>query len=186
GRIAEAVRLAERAAVLDPAPIRRGIAAWLRILDDRTDEALPLLRQAVADAGGRLKVIAAVIVREEARRGNWDAAEQAGLEHFDREYVTQLFRALRAGDPSMAPRPIDAEQWMWLGYPDSAVAVYDVGPDEIFQLDLYRVWLPVFDPIRDRPEIQAFLRNAGLEGAQLQRTPRSEGDTAGGGGSGPP
>jgi len=183
GRTAEAVRLAERAAALDPAPIRRGIAAWLRVADGRTDEALPLLRQAVADAGGRLPVIASVIVREEARLGNFDAAERAGLEHFDRDYVEQLFRALRADDPSIARRPLDAEQWMWFGYPDSAVAVYDVDPDEIFQLDLYRVWLPVFDPIRDRPELQAFLRNAGLEGAKPQRTPRS-GDGGGGAGEG--
>lgn len=38
---------------------------------------------------------------------------------------------------------------------------------------LYRLWLQIFDPIRERPEIQRFLRNAGLEGAAPQRTPRS-------------
>ena len=174
GRAASAVRLAERAAELDPAPVRRGMLGWMLVIDGRTEEALPILREAIRDAGGRLPLIASILVREEIRRGNLDVAEAAARENFDAEYVDTLFEALRADDPTLLPGPLDAEQWMWFGEPDSAAAAYDMSPDEFVPLDVYRVWIPAFDPIRDRPEFQRFLRMANLEGATLQRTAATE------------
>ncbi|MGD8496467.1 MAG: tetratricopeptide repeat protein, partial [Gemmatimonadales bacterium] len=50
GRVAAAAKVARRAAGLDPAPIRRGMYAWALIVDDRSDEGVPLLEQAVRDA----------------------------------------------------------------------------------------------------------------------------------------
>ncbi|MFW6083944.1 MAG: tetratricopeptide repeat protein, partial [Gemmatimonadota bacterium] len=174
GRVATAVRLAARAAELDPAPVRRGTFGWMLVVDRRTEEALPVLREAVRDAGGRLPLVASTLVREELRRDNLDEAEAAARGNFDSEYVDLLFRALRANDPSLAPGPLDAEQWMWFGRHDSAAAEFARLSEASVPLDIYRIWHPVFDPIRDRPEMRAFLRSVNLGDAELRRTPRSE------------
>jgi len=174
GRIADAVTAARRAAGLDPAPVRRGMYGWMLIVDDRPDEALPILEQAVADADGRLPIIASLIVREHMRFGRIDEAERAARETGDLFYPSSFFDAVRRGRPELAGGPLGPEEWMWFGEPDSAAAAFRERATQVFGLDVYRVWLPVIDPIRDRPGVREFLRRANLADATVQRTPRSE------------
>jgi TolB-like protein/predicted secreted protein len=174
GRIADAVTAARRAAGLDPAPVRRGMYGWMLVVDDRPDEALPILEQAVADADGRLPIIASVIVREHMRAGRVDEAARVARETESPWYTPAFFDAIRSGRPDRAGIRLDPEEWMWFGRPDSAEAALERQSKGVFALDVYAIWLPILDPIRDTPGAREFLRRANLADATLQRTPRSE------------
>lgn len=174
GRIADAVTAARRAAGLDPAPVRRGMYGWMLVVDDRPDEALPILEQAVADADGRLPIIASVIVREHMRAGHVDEAARVARETESPWYTPAFFDAIRSGRPDQAGVRLDPEEWMWFGRPDSAEAALKRQSKGVFGLDVYAIWLPILDPIRDTPGAREFLQRANLADATLQRTPRSE------------
>jgi hypothetical protein len=161
----------ERAAALDPAPVRRAMYGWFLTVDDRSDEGLPLVERAVGDAGGRLPILESLVVREHVRLGQSDRAEARAREYFGDAYATNLMAAVRAGDPTMLAGRPDPEQWMWFGLPDSAAAEIAAIAERALPLDVYRIWLPVFDPIRETPEVQQFLRATNLEEAELHRTP---------------
>jgi len=190
GRIAEAVRVADRTALLDPAPVRYfvlGSALWC---DDRTAQAQQAFEAGIERGGGeRVGGLWTVLVQLSYAAGKYGEAEEYLREAAlsggtDADSLVETFRRRRneierAGaailpDPFPQLRPMD---WLAGGVPDSAAAAlatqgYNYGMGlEVSRL--YQICRPEYDVVRSEPTLQAYLRERGLDGT-LSRTPPSE------------
>ena len=173
GRIAEALRTAERALALDRAPIKILIYANKLTADDRNDEAIEQLEQALAlDQENAVPQV----------RDSWFYANLAAgryekmFEHAPpalTEAKQEILTGLRSGDLSQVPRDLlSPELWQMVGEPDRAAALLVTEFTEDTGLDEGYIWNPIFDPIRDHPAYLEALRIGILEGRTPQRTPR--------------
>ena len=195
GRIAEAVRSTDRAAVLDPAPIRLFQVGFSLELDDRLEEAADVYRLAMErdPAAGHTanwrrgyRVLARLGNIEEARRVamirdtaisespwpavRWDSAISA-LAEANFELVPDgnwLDRDRRLGLP--------ADFLVAMGRPEDAVTEYleNTWYSNRRLKQPREVWLPGLDSIRSDPRIQAYMDSVGIADAVLQRTPVEE------------
>ncbi|MGD8496531.1 MAG: tetratricopeptide repeat protein [Gemmatimonadales bacterium] len=184
GRVGRGVQEIDRAAVLDPAPIRFYILGNALQLDDREAEAMeayelgirldpenhlwPLRRNlgGIHLAAGRY---------DEARRYYGDdpnARRRAAM----LQKVDIMERGTFATLPDSARWLVGPVNWMRLGEPDSAAAALVAFPPETgLEISFnYIVWYPVFDDLRSRPDVRAAMREHGLANLTLQRTPASE------------
>ncbi len=186
GRAAEAVRAADRAAVLDPAAIRFSMLGTTLNGDGRLDEAIEAYEQAalLSDRSGTTSALA----RRYMSAGRWDEAVDVldrwnranpGSEDIfvgDRAQIAEVVEGLRQGTLA---RPVDqlvnkSVQWLWLGQPDSAVAQL-LADSENFPfgrtLEMRRYGT---ESVQRDPRIIAFLEERGLPGVQFERTPVAE------------
>ncbi len=175
GREAEALKSYGRAVALDPAPIRRGLYGFSLFMNDRPEEAVPILRQALSDSGD-LPIISDLLVAVLLAIGEYESAAQFLIEAgYDAAKVHDLKQALEAGDAGLLSDETRARlsptEWMLLGQPDRAaealtleMPLFDVGDWHRFD--------PRLDPIQDTPEMRDYLRRSNLEGVQVQRAPR--------------
>ncbi len=178
GRQADALRSYERSVALDPAPVRRALVGNSLFLNDRPEEAVPILRQALTDSG-YLPLIGGWLVDALDYLGEYEESARLRIGGgWDPELVQNLTRALEARDASLlsaeARARLTPPYWMMLGEPDSAAAAlmaplapYDHAGD-------YYTFDPRLEPLMDSPQMQDLLRRMNLEGVQVQRTPKPE------------
>ncbi|HSM09354.1 MAG TPA: tetratricopeptide repeat protein [Gemmatimonadota bacterium] len=190
GRVAEGVRAADRAAALDPAPVRFNVlGAGLRC-DDRYDEAeRAYLRGIRLDPDESLSGIRRNYFwllyteqrYEEALERMLSLRDDATDVERVRTEARQFFDWLRQGTlsaiPDTARNDLLAEDWIRLGYPDSA-AVRLVSPTTrgLAITRLYQLCDPTFDEVRQLPIVQEYLRNRDLDGV-IHRTPVDQRET---------
>jgi TolB-like protein/Flp pilus assembly protein TadD len=181
GRQADALRSYERAVALDPAPVRRALMGMSLFLNDRAQEALPILRKAFVDSD-HLPIIGGWLVDVLDFLGEYEESAQLRIGGgFDPEEVQNLTQALRAGDAELLPETVRAAltpvQWMLFDEPDRAAEALAKPVSPYEQGSHYYHWAPDLDAVRDSPQMQDMLRRLNLEGVQLQRTPPSEAPT---------
>ncbi len=173
GRGAESVRTAERALALDRAPIRLLMYSSALAADDRLDEGIDVLAEAIAlDTEGQIPQAAEVWYFLNLEAGNYDVM----FDHGDEELLEArdaIVRGLESGDLGAVPEDgLDPTLWMIVGRPDSAAAVLlgDISEDP--NQNNSWIWDAIFDPIRDEPAYLEALEHLNLVGATPQRTPR--------------
>jgi len=195
GRLAESVRAADRAAALDPAAIRAEALGFALVLDDRANEAVEVVRQALerAPEASRTRALGNYAFRaldaglaeefvesflEAARREDSWFGDQSP-EWLNRRHVERYARAIVSGD--LASLPIEAREdlwpqdWMRFGERDSAVVALVRYLEEAAPFGrVADVWYPRLDPVRSDPRVQAALAERGLAGVEVQRTPPNE------------
>lgn len=203
GRIAESVRVADRAAALDPALIRIAVLADALRIDDRMPEALEVYRLGLA----RDADVSLPFLWENAAEAHMLAGQtRQAIEMWDR-LVSVAFPPLGlaaaptradmkaymsgvvSGDLAQIPPDMKKRMWpahwMLVGVPDSAIAYLTLYSnaagnrsrpviDDSSLPWLQNIWLPVFDSIRSDPRIQSLLKTSGLAGVQVRRTPPAE------------
>ncbi|TFG61698.1 MAG: tetratricopeptide repeat protein, partial [Gemmatimonadales bacterium] len=203
GRIAESVRVADRAAALDQALIRIVVLADALRIDDRLPEALEVYRLGLA----RDADVSLPFLWESAAEANMLAGQtRQAIEMWDR-LVSVAFPPLGlataptradmeaymsgvvSGDLAQIPQDMKKgmwpAHWMMVGVPDSAIAYLTLYSnaagnrshpviDDSSLPWLQNIWLPVFDSIRSDPRIQSLLKTSGLAGVQVSRTPPAE------------
>ena len=185
GRASDAVRSAARATALDPAPIRLNILGWTLSLDDRYEEAIVAYERGILlDPDMDLENLRfnlgtlyfdnrrydetydvwATIpgVKEELDQGGWE------------EYVALLEGGSFDAFPDSLKATLSPEALLHLGEPDLAASQLANPPGGDWIGSLYRVWSPVFDPVRDHPALQAYMAAHSLAGVTPQRTPVDE------------
>jgi hypothetical protein len=181
GRQADALRSYERAVALDPAPVRRGLKGMSLFLNNRAQEALPVLRKAFVDSD-HLPIIGGWLVDVLDFLGEYEESAQLRIGGgFDPEEIQNLTRALRAGDAELlsetAMAALTPVQWMLFNEPDRAAETLTKHFSPFEQGASYYIMAPSLDPVRDTPQMEDLLRRMNLEGVQLQRTPPSEAPT---------
>jgi len=186
GRVAEAVRATDRAAVLDPAGIRFGMLSTALEMDDRLDEALEAERRAALISNSRRT--ARLSARRFMTAGLWEQAidivdkwnqahpDREDLFIGDRSQIADVVAGLRQGTLARPAEDFVAlpTQWIMLGQPDSAVAALLADAGEVPFGRTLEVWRRGNEPILSDPRVEAFFAERGLAGMQLQRTPVSE------------
>jgi len=184
GRIADAVRVAARGAALDPAPVRLNILGFALSADDRPSEAILAIERGISlDPEMNLESLRGNLGLLHYDAGRFDEAydawasvprAKAALD----KYWTEWVAALRAGTlgavPDTARQYLEPEDLIHLGEPERAANHLANPPQPHWIVTLYRSWSPIFDPIRDHPAVQEYLRDRGLEGVTVQRTSPSE------------
>jgi len=183
GRIDEAVVEANRAAALDPAPVRLSVLGNLLMLDDRYGEAERVIERGYDLDPEHLRGVYGGLQYEKGRydeaREIWGPPPDIPQEEFDArwaEWISWLRGGELAAVPDTARQYLNPIDFMRLGEPDSAAAVltragWGGGPTGLTVQNLYWLWLPTFDPIRSHPELRAYMTRLGLEGATVRRTP---------------
>jgi TolB-like protein/cytochrome c-type biogenesis protein CcmH/NrfG len=192
GRIADGVRAMDRAAALDPAPIRLAMLAFALLADDRLPEAIDAYELSAAlekspteraRTHSLLARTALVAGRDERAIEAYDAAWRENPEVAPiggpRARIDQVVRALRSGDLASAPADFDtdgmrASQWLMVGEPDRAIDRRIELSDEQPFGRVIEFWLPHFDAIRSEPRIERYLAERGLAGVEARRTPPEE------------
>lgn len=188
GRIAEAVRSTDRAAVLDPAPIRLYQIGLSLELDDRPEESAAVFQLAMdLDPNVRFETNWASGYHALARLGRTEEALRAAraLEarlHPDDPWPAarwdSVTNALAKTSFELVP---DSFHLYWgelvaMGRPDSAVVDY-LSRNWYTTAGLHEhrtIWQPEFDALRSDPRIRAYMEEVGLADAVVQRTPVAE------------
>ncbi|MGD8496805.1 MAG: tetratricopeptide repeat protein [Gemmatimonadales bacterium] len=184
GRTGEAVRSAARAAALDPAPIRMNMLAWALMTDDREAEAIQAYEKGISlDPDGKLGSLRGNLGMLHYDAGRYDeaydawASDPTNKQNLD-TYWSDWVAMMRAGTLDAVPdtaRPyLKPEDLIHLGAPNVAASALAHPPHPDWIGFIYRVWSPIFDPIRGHPAVQAYLRDRGLGGVTVQRTPPDE------------
>ena len=188
GRLDEAHASARRALALDRAPIRLNFAGIAATLNDRTDEGIDFLTEAVRTAGDPSSRWLYASNRRAAyiSAGDWAAYRTALVEdlaerqvYTGSERIGTLIREIEEAWPDEAPLSPDiaefiTEKWnhatgavMFLALGDRGRAL------EALEFHLDRphdfgtrsfLFRPVYDPLRDDPRFKAILARNGLEG----------------------
>ena len=197
GRIEEGVVAADRATVLDPAPVRFFVLGWALLMDDRADETLAVLQLAVerdtdgsradiwGDVGDRYLDAGLIDRAIEAYGKVADSGRALGYAQMlnqpppSGEEIAAYARGIAAGDLGRVPASMRAslvpEHWLMLGEPDSAIAsvlwISGLGPSGNVAWEL---WSPQFDSLRADPRLAAFMKERGLENERLRRTPPAQ------------
>jgi len=183
GRIDEGLAGARRAVRLEATPIRLLILSVAQRADDRYEEALESLEQAIAlDRAGYLDFLVEEFYTTSLALGNYDSADRHGLPDGRFAFAvtsTQheaLVAALRQQDGSLAPPELLEEPhligdlWQGLVSVDAVLSAIERDIERHPYEPLGRVWFPPLDPLRDHPRFQAALGRVNLEGAVPQRT----------------
>ncbi|HSM09351.1 MAG TPA: tetratricopeptide repeat protein [Gemmatimonadota bacterium] len=180
GRVGRAVGEVDRAAVLDPAPIRFYVLGNALQLDDREVEAIEAYDLGIRlDPENHLWALRRNLGRIHLHAGRYDEARRYyGDDPDDRRRAAMLQKVdiMQRGAfvalPDSARRFLDPVNWMQLGEPDSAAAALAAFPPDGLEISFnYIVWYPVFDGLRSRPVVRAAMREHGLANLALQRTP---------------
>jgi TolB-like protein/Flp pilus assembly protein TadD len=184
GRTGEAVRSAARAAALDPAPIRMNMLGWALMTDDRESEAIQAYEKGISlDPDGKLEAVRGNLGMLHYDAGRYDEAYDAwasdpsdkqNLDRFWSDWVAMLRNGTLAAVPDTARQHLKPEDLIHLGAPGVAASALAHPPHPDWIGFVYRVWSPIFDPIRDHPAMQEYLRARGLDGVTVQRTPADE------------
>jgi tetratricopeptide (TPR) repeat protein len=190
GRIAEAVRAADRAVALDPAPVRFSLLGAVLQCDGRSEEAeRAYLRGIRLDPDESFQNIRWNYVFMLYGEQRYEEALDRFIPLLDdtvdveraRTDARRRFGWLRQGTlsaiPDTAREDLAPEDWVHLGYPDSAAAhlaaTDSIGPAIA---RLYVLCYPMFDDVRQLPVVQEYLRNRGLDGV-MHRTPAGQRET---------
>ena len=89
------------------------------------------------------------------------------------EWTAWLREGTLEAFPDSARQLIQPEDMIRLGEPDRAARRL-ANPPVQFIGNLYRIWAPIFDQIRDHPLMQVYLEDHDLAGATVRRTPVDE------------
>lgn len=183
GRIVEGLAAARRAVRLEATPIRLLVLSVAQRADDRYEEALESLEQAIAlDRAGELDFLVEEFYITSLALGNYDSADRHGLPDGRSTFgVTPaqheaLVAALRQQDGSLAPTELLKEPhligdlWQGLVSTDAALSAIERDMERHPYEILGWLWFPPLDPLSDRPRFQAALRRVNLEDAVVQRT----------------
>jgi len=184
GRTGDAVRVAARAAALDPAPVRLNILGFALATDDRPSEAVLADERGISlDPELNLESLRGNLGLLHYDAGRFDEAHDAWVTvprvrpDLD-QYWSQWVAVLRGGSlsavPDTARRYLQPEDLIHLGEPEAAANRLANPPRPFWIMWLYRSWAPIFDPIRDHPAMREYLRDRGLDGVAVQRTPPDE------------
>jgi len=181
GRIGDAVESAARAAALDPAPIRMNMLGWALAADDRESEAIQAYEKGISlDPDGKLESLRGNLglLHYDAERYDEAYAAWAGVpggkEQLDQHWsgwVAMLRKGTLGAVPDTVRQYLKPEDLIHLGEPERAANALANPPHLNWVGFVYRVWSPIFDPIRGHPAVQEYLRDRGLEGATVHRTP---------------
>ena len=187
GRIADAVRSLGRAAALDPAPVRFNVLGFALASDDREEEAIQSLERGILldpeinliNLRGNLGLVHYDAQRYDMAYNVW-ATVPGASEDMDPTW-DDFVRLMEGGDleafsdefkESLAPGDM-----VHLGELDRAANRLSNPPGANWVGNVYRVWHPVFDSIRDLPAMQEYLAERGLADVTAQRTPPGERQT---------
>jgi len=183
GRVGRAVEEIDRAAVLDPAPIRLHILGTALQLDDREPEAIEAYELGIRlDPENHLwplrRNLGSIHLNagryEEARRYYGDDLNARRRAAMLRK-VDIMERGTFATLPDSARRLLGPVNWVQLGEPDSAAAALAAFPPDGLEISFnYIAWYPVFDDLRSRPDVRAAMREHGLANVTLERTSPAE------------
>ncbi|HSM09348.1 MAG TPA: tetratricopeptide repeat protein [Gemmatimonadota bacterium] len=184
GRAAEAVQSAARAAALDPAPIRMNMLGWNLATDGRESEAIQAFEKGISlDPDGKLGSLRSNLGLLHYDAERYDEAYDAwasipgARQELDQNWSGWI-AALRTGRLSAVPDSVrqylKPEDLIHLGEPEMAANALANPPHPDWIGFMYRVWSPFFDSIRGHPAVQGYLRDRGLEGVTVQRTPPAE------------
>jgi TolB-like protein/Tfp pilus assembly protein PilF len=191
GRIAEAVRALDRAAVLDGAPIRVEMLARALEVDSRLAEALEVYEVAVlrqADPAQRARII-----RLKARLHMTTGAFAAAIDAYDeadrvdpdgdpmfesREQIEEFVNGIAGGNSADVTADMRdemrASHWLMVGEQDSAVAEALERMDALPFGRVIEFRLPRHEPIRSDPRVQEWLAERGSAEVPEIRTPEAE------------
>jgi len=182
GRIDEAVVEANRAAALDPAPVRLNVLATLLTLDDRTVDAEGVYERGYADSDILRRGYGTLLYKQgrfaEAAE-MWDPPPDMSPEEFD-ALSSEWVSWMRGGEldalPDTVRQDLHALDFMLLGEPDSAAVALTrgggmAGPGGLTMQNLYWLWLPLLDPIRSHPAVRDYMERIDLGDATVRRTP---------------
>jgi len=152
--------------------------------DDRADEAIRAYNRGITlDPDGNLSSVRfnlGLLYYDEGRYDDaYDAwAEVPGKKEEMDQHWGEWTAVLRSGNLAAVPDSIrermDPETLIHFGELDAAANRLAHPPRPNWIQFVYRTWSPIFDPIRDRPAMQAFLRDRGLEDVTIRRTPPGE------------
>jgi TolB-like protein/Flp pilus assembly protein TadD len=186
GRIARAVHEMDRAALLDPAPIRIYQLGAALDADDREGEAAEAYELGIRlDPENHMWALRRNLGGLHFRAGRYEEARQYWADDDNAARRAQSLQkidwALR-GKPMAIPdsmRPyLNPMDWLSLEEPDSAAAALvsfgselNIGLKVLFN---YVVWSPGFDSLRSHPVVRAAMREHNLAGMTVQRTPPAE------------
>lgn len=191
GRIAEGVRAMDRAAVLDPAPIRFQMLAFALAVDGRDAAGIEAYHEAIErETDVALKREAMTrLSRHYLYDGQWEEAIRTIKEanRLDAEaepyigssaQVDTFVGAIREGAPERIPErardDMIAGHWMLVGQVDSAVAhLVDYSRKAPFgRVIEYRY--PHLSSVMSDPRVQAILQERGVADFEEARTPMAE------------
>jgi tetratricopeptide (TPR) repeat protein len=183
GRVGRAVVELDRAAVLDPAPIRLYQLGAALELDDREAEAVETFELGIRlDPENDMWALRRNLGGIHYRAGRYDEARRYWTDDDDDARRARMLRRIEwvqqeslQAIPDSARRGLSPFDWMKLGEPDSAAAAVAAFPGEGLEITFnYIVWSPTFDSLRSRPVVQAAMREHGVGGVTMQRTPPGE------------
>ena len=183
GRTMDAVRSAGRAAALDPAPVKYNILAFTLWADGRSEQAVRAFQKGISlDPDMNLKALRSNLGLLHYDEGRYDEAYavlatvpeiRADIDVYWEEWVSVLRQGTLDAFPDSARKQLSPDDMLHLGEPDRAANRLS-HPRIDWISNLYRVWGPVFDPVRGHPAVQEYLKNKGLAGVTVQRTPVDE------------
>jgi TolB-like protein/Flp pilus assembly protein TadD len=184
GRTSEAVRSAARATALDAAPIRYNILAWSLSLDDRQEEAILAYERGIlldpdidlVQLRGNLGILHYDNQRFEEAYDIWTTVPGAkeDMDPLWDDYIGLIQGGSLDAFPDSLKTYLSPEEMLHLGEPDRAANMLSNPPGGDWIGSVYRVWSPVFDPIRDTSVMQGYMAAHGLAGVTAQRTPVDE------------
>jgi tetratricopeptide (TPR) repeat protein len=182
GRIAEALKIAERGLVLDRLPVRLMNYSTLLAADDRLELAVESAREGIElDPNGLVRGLRRRLLEYRVLTGQFDSMFVHGTGARIREPTedekSAAIAALHSGDLESFPEVFLEERdwtsfWMVLGQPDRAAADLLSKVNVRPMMSPTWIWQAVYDPIRQHPEYLETMRALNLEGAVPQRTPR--------------
>ena len=196
GRLQEAVRSMDRAAALDPAPVRLAQLMYILGRDGRWDESFAVLRWA-GTQGIDMTFGGLFADPDEGSRNTraWDEGRYEdmtgtlsgpGYGLTDSIAWAAAIPALRAGRFDLLPDSLEGEDWGYanlvrFGELERAVEDFlekrqagQASTAAAVRLTPEEVWWPALDPIRSDPRIQSYMQSIGLGGRTVQRTPVDE------------
>jgi len=191
GRVAEAVRTLDRAAVLDPASIRFGMLGFALNVDGRPSEAAEVYElahhHAPDDSVRRAQLWR--LARTQITAGRWEAAIGSVVEANrldpdaepiigNRTQVEQYVEGLRAGNLSLIPPSVldnmSAHDWLLVGESDRALSEMLSRLEGVPFGRLIELRLPYFETVRSDPRVVAYFAERGFTRVEELRTPEAE------------